>query len=93
MLGLDLLATRVTPFVGPMAAAVDSRRICCRRVGIVKFHSLPTGSFSISVYPKGTKKTPVIGPASFKFGAGKTYIIYAIGSLSAKTLTVAVQTY
>jgi hypothetical protein len=55
--------------------------------------NVPAGSYSISVYPKGTKKTPVIGPASFKFNAGKTYIIYAIGSLSAKTLTVAVQTY
>jgi len=55
--------------------------------------NVPAGSYSISVYPAGTTATPVIGPASFKFSAGKTYIIYAIGSLSGKTLTVAVQTY
>jgi hypothetical protein len=55
--------------------------------------NVPAGSYSISVYPTGTKTTPVIGPASFKFSAGKTYIIYAIGSLKAKSLTVAVQTY
>ena len=55
--------------------------------------NVPAGSYTISVYPTGTTTTPVIGPASFKFAAGKTYIVYAIGSLSGKTLTVAVQTY
>ena len=48
MLGLDLLASRVTPFVGPMAAAVDSRRVCCLGVGIVKFDSR-TASASCSI--------------------------------------------
>lgn len=55
--------------------------------------NVPAGTYSISVYPAGTTTTPVIGPASFKFVAGKTYIVYAVGSLKGKTLTVAVQTY
>ena len=55
--------------------------------------NVPAGKYSISVYPSGTTATPVIGPASLTFAAGKTYIVYAIGSLSGKTLTVALQSY
>ena len=55
--------------------------------------NVPAGSYTISVYPTGTTMTPVIGPASLTFAAGKTYIVYAIGSLTGKTLTVALQSY
>ena len=37
--------------------------------------------------------TTVIGPATFRFLAGRTTVIYAIGSAAGKSLTVAVQRY
>lgn len=55
--------------------------------------NVPAGSYSISAYPTGTTATPVIGPASLTFAAGKTYIVYAIGNLTGKTLTIALQSY
>ena len=56
---------------------------------------VPAGSYSISVYVHGTKANPAIGPATFHFVAGKTYVVYAIGSATAMpaTITVAVQKY
>lgn len=53
---------------------------------------VPAGDAVVTADLTGTKTT-VIGPAAFDFGAGTTTIIYAIGSASAKTLTVATQTY
>jgi hypothetical protein len=53
---------------------------------------VPAGTISVSVDVTGTSTT-VIGPASLKFKAGTTSIVYAIGSASGKTLTVAVQRY
>ena len=50
------------------------------------------GKVSVSVDVTATTTT-VIGPASFKFRAGTTTVIYAIGSAAGKTLTVAVQSY
>ena len=55
--------------------------------------NVKAGTYAISVYPTGMKTKPVIGPASLTFAAGKTYIVYAIGSLTGKTLTVAIQSY
>ena len=56
---------------------------------------VPAGSYSISVSVHGTKANPAIGPATFHFVAGKTYVVYAIGSATAMpaTITVAVQKY
>jgi predicted cupin superfamily sugar epimerase len=50
------------------------------------------GKVAVSVDVTGTTTT-VIGPATFHFLAGRTTIIYAIGSAVGKTLTVAVQKY
>jgi len=55
--------------------------------------NVPAGTYSVSVFAAGTKSNPVIGPASLNFADGKTYIVYAIGSLTGKTLTVAIQSY
>ena len=56
---------------------------------------VPAGTYTIGVYVHGTKANPAIGPAKFHFVAGKTYVIYAIGSATATpaTITVAVQKY
>ena len=56
---------------------------------------VPAGSYTIGVYVHGTKNHPAIGPAKFKFAAGTTYVIYAIGSATTMpaTITVAVQKY
>jgi len=53
------------------------------------------GSYPISVYATGTKTSPVIGPVTLHFAAGKTYVIYAIGSATASpaTIRVAEQSY
>jgi predicted cupin superfamily sugar epimerase len=53
---------------------------------------VPAGSLSVSVDVTGTTTT-VIGPATFDFKAGRTTVIYAIGSAAGKTLTVATETY
>ena len=53
---------------------------------------IPAGKVSVSVDVTGTTTT-VIGPANFNFKAGRTTVIYAIGSAAGKTLTVAVQSY
>jgi hypothetical protein len=53
---------------------------------------IPAGKVSVSVDVTGTTTT-VIGPATFHFLAGRTTVIYAIGSAAGKTLTVAVQRY
>ena len=57
--------------------------------------NVPAGSYPISVYATGTKTSPVIGPVTLHFAAGKTYVIYAIGSATASpaTITVAQQSY
>jgi len=55
--------------------------------------NVPAGRYPISVYPTGTTTAPVIGPASLTLAPDTTYIVYAIGSLTGKTLTVAVQSY
>jgi hypothetical protein len=57
--------------------------------------NVPAGTYPISVYVTGTKTKPVIGPATLHFAAGKTYVIYAIGSATASpaTITVAEQSY
>lgn len=57
--------------------------------------NVPAGTYPISVYATGTTTAPVIGPASLTFAAGKTYIVYAIGSATASpaTITVAIQSY
>jgi hypothetical protein len=55
---------------------------------------VPAGRYTIAVYAHGSKGHPVIGPAKFKFVGGKTYVIYAIGSLSLPTgVTAVVQKY
>ena len=56
---------------------------------------VPAGTYSISVYVHGTKTGRVLGPLSLKLDAGKTYIVYAIGSAVAKpsSLTVVSQSY
>lgn len=56
---------------------------------------VPASTYNLSVFVHGMTTKPVIGPAKFNFLAGKTYIIYAIGSATANpsTLTVAVQSY
>ena len=57
--------------------------------------NVPAGTYSIGVYVHGTKTHPAIGPAKFKFNAGTTYVIYAIGSATTMpaSITVAVQKY
>ena len=57
--------------------------------------NVPAGAYPISVYATGTKATPVIGPVTLHFLAGRTYVIYAIGSATASpaTITVAQQSY
>lgn len=52
---------------------------------------LPVGTISASVAAAGTTD-PVIGPADVPVAEGKVTVVYAIGSLEAKNLTVAVQT-
>ncbi len=53
---------------------------------------IPAGKVPVSVDVTGTTTT-VIGPATFRFLAGRTTVIYAIGSAAGKSLTVAVQRY
>ena len=53
---------------------------------------VPAGTLSASVAAAGTT-APVIGPVSLKLKSGTTTIVYAIGSLTGKTLTAATQTY
>ena len=53
---------------------------------------VPAGKLSIKVDVAGTTTT-VIGPAKFVFKAGTTTVVYAIGNASAKSLTVAVESY
>ena len=53
---------------------------------------IPAGKVPVSVDVTGTTTT-VIGPATFHFLAGRTTVVYAIGSAAGKTLTVAVQKY
>lgn len=57
--------------------------------------NVPAGSYPISVFATGTTANPVIGPATLTFSAGKTYVVYAIGSATATpaTITVAEQSY
>jgi hypothetical protein len=52
---------------------------------------LPVGTLSASVTAAGATD-PVIGPADVPIEEGKVTIVYAIGSLEAENLTVAVQT-
>jgi hypothetical protein len=56
---------------------------------------VPAGTYNVAVYVHGTKTSPVLGPLSLKLDAGKTYIVYAIGSAVAKpsSLTVVSQAY
>ncbi|MBC7678191.1 MAG: DUF4397 domain-containing protein [Pseudorhodobacter sp.] len=53
---------------------------------------VPAGVLKASVAAAGTT-APVIGPVSLNLKSGTTTIVYAIGSLSGKTLTAATQTY
>lgn len=53
---------------------------------------VPAGTLTASVAAAGTT-APVIGPVSLSLKSGTTTIVYAIGSLSGKTLTAATQTY
>ncbi len=53
---------------------------------------IPAGKVTVKVDVAKTS-TPVIGPATFDFKAGTTTVIYAIGNVAGKTLTVAVQTH
>lgn len=53
--------------------------------------TLPAGTVSASVAATGTTD-PVIGPADVPVTAGKTTVVYAIGSLDASSLDVVVQT-
>jgi hypothetical protein len=84
------------PGVDVYASATTSAALV---TDLVNGHSatanVPAGSYPISVYATGTKSSPVIGPATLHFAAGKTYIVYAIGSATASpaTITVAEQTY
>ena len=57
--------------------------------------TVPSGTYRISVYAHGTMTKPAIGPATFHFAAGTTYIVYVIGSATTMpaTITVAVQKY
>ena len=53
--------------------------------------TLPAGSISAAVAAHGST-TPVIGPATVTITAGSDTIVYAVGSLTTKTLTVVTQT-
>jgi len=53
---------------------------------------VPAGTITVRVDVAGTMST-VIGPATLKLRAGSTTVVYAIGSASAKNLTVAEQFY
>jgi hypothetical protein len=48
------------------------------------------GTYTGEIVPTGTS-TPVIGPASFNFEAGKVYFAYVIGSLANGTATTLLQ--
>ncbi len=50
------------------------------------------GEVPVHVNVTGTTTT-VIGPATLDLKSGTTTIVYAIGSVAGKTLTVAVQSY
>ncbi len=52
---------------------------------------IPVGSHEIAVKAAGTDTT-VIGPATLDFGADTNTVVYAIGSLEGKSLTVVTQT-
>jgi len=49
---------------------------------------LAAGTLSVSVVPAGTTTPVVIGPADFDVTEGESLIVYAVGSLSADSLTV-----
>lgn len=49
---------------------------------------IPHTTLYVRVFAAGTHVHPVIGPKKFVFHAGTTTIIYAVGSLAAKTLTI-----
>jgi hypothetical protein len=53
---------------------------------------VPAGTVSVAVAAAGTTE-PVIGPVDLTLKAGTTTIVYAVGSLDAKNLTVVTQTY
>lgn len=53
---------------------------------------LPAGTVKASVVPTGTTSPVVIGPADLPVAEGKALIVYAVGSLDAKTLTVITET-
>lgn len=52
---------------------------------------LPAGTVNASVVPTGMTSPVVIGPAPVPVTAGNVTIVYAVGSLSAKSLTVVTQ--
>jgi len=54
---------------------------------------IPHTTLYVRVFAAGTKTHPVIGPTKFTFHADTTTIIYAVGSLAAKTLTIVSQSY
>lgn len=80
------------------ASAVDvflgTRRSAGERVikGLTNPHQatlvIPHTTLYVRVFAAGTHVHPVIGPKKFVFRAGTTTIIYAVGSLAAKTLTI-----
>jgi hypothetical protein len=53
---------------------------------------VPKGTVNASVAAAGTTD-PVIGPVALDLAGGSTTIVYAIGSLSGKSLTAVTQTY
>ncbi len=53
---------------------------------------LPAGTVKASVVPTGATTPVVIGPADLPVAEGKSLIVYAVGSLDAKTLTVLTET-
>jgi len=54
---------------------------------------IPHTTLYVRVFATGTTAAPLIGPTSFTFKADTTTIIYAVGSLAGKTLTVVSQSY
>lgn len=53
---------------------------------------LPAGTVKASVVPTGATTPVVIGPADLPVAEGKSLIVYAVGSLDAKTITVLTET-
>lgn len=54
---------------------------------------IPHTTLYVRVFAAGTSVHPEIGPTRFTFHADTTTIIYAVGSLATKTLTVVSQSY